>query len=175
MTAGSEKTREKAKRTKRDNRKKHDSKRQDTGDGGYERKTTVSSSSSAIPSLELPMLMPIPVADPRPFDVLHPKPRQMNLSSTKYSEVLGQSYKFYEIADKYVFTHFYEDGCFECITNEMMATESATEMDSGTHMQLKTQDSHTLNTGRPTSRRTTQDSALKIPQLQSSSQKTAEE
>ncbi|KAM5484233.1 transcription factor, contains a PHD finger motif [Microsporum audouinii] len=100
MTAGSEKTREKAKRTKRDNRKKHDSKRQDTGDGGYERKTTVSSSSSAIPSLELPMLMPIPVADPRPFDVLHPKPRQMNLSSTKYSEVLGQSYKFYEIADK---------------------------------------------------------------------------
>ncbi|KAL2370460.1 hypothetical protein RJ035_004436 [Blastomyces gilchristii] len=95
-----------AKRNKRDSRKKREAKGNlEVGVDGSapvarEKKSTTSSSSSAIPSSELTMLMPIQLADPRPTDVLPPRPRQMNFSCEKHSEVLGQSWKFYEIADK---------------------------------------------------------------------------
>ncbi|KAG5295848.1 Set1 complex component [Histoplasma capsulatum G186AR] len=91
-----------AKRNKRDSRKKREAKGtlEGANDAPREKKSTTSSSSSAIPASELTMLMPIQLADPRPSDVLSPKPRQMNFAYEKYSEVLGQSWKFYEIADK---------------------------------------------------------------------------
>ncbi|OJD13834.1 hypothetical protein AJ78_05757 [Emergomyces pasteurianus Ep9510] len=95
-----------AKRNKRDSRKKREAKGNPEGaadapvSAPREKKPTTSSSSSAIPSSELTMLMPIQLADPRPTDVLPPRPRQLNYSCAKHSEVLGQSWKFYEIADK---------------------------------------------------------------------------
>ncbi|KKZ61524.1 hypothetical protein EMCG_00603 [[Emmonsia] crescens] len=95
-----------AKRNKRDSRKKREAKGNSEGAPDApvsvprEKKPTTSSSSSAIPSSALTMLMPIHLADPRPTDVLPPRPRQMNFSCEKHSEVLGQSWKFYEIADK---------------------------------------------------------------------------
>lgn len=93
-----------AKRDKRDSRKKREAKGtlEGANDAPREKKSTTSSSSSAIPASELTMLMPIQLADPRPSDVLPPKPRQMNFAYEKHSGVLGQSWKFYEIADKYV-------------------------------------------------------------------------
>ncbi|OAX80284.1 hypothetical protein ACJ72_05388 [Emergomyces africanus] len=94
-----------AKRNKRDSRKKREAKGNSEGPADApsaprEKKSTTSSSSSAIPSSELTMLMPIQLADPRPTDVLPPRPRQLNFSCEKHSEILGQSWKFYEVADK---------------------------------------------------------------------------
>ncbi|KAK2788371.1 hypothetical protein FQN52_006695 [Onygenales sp. PD_12] len=90
-----------AKRNKRDSQKKREAKGSvDTPNQPKEKKPTTSSTGSAIPSSELTMLMPIYLADPRPTDVLHPRPRQMNLAYGKSSDVLGQSWQFYEIADK---------------------------------------------------------------------------
>ncbi|WEW59475.1 transcription factor, contains a PHD finger motif [Emydomyces testavorans] len=94
----------KSKRTKREGggREKRGPKRQELDDGSvaYNKKVTTSASSAAIPSFELSMSMPIPLADPRPIDVLHPKPRQMNPAFMKHSDVLRQSWAFFEVADK---------------------------------------------------------------------------
>ncbi|PGH17505.1 hypothetical protein AJ79_01105 [Helicocarpus griseus UAMH5409] len=117
-----------AKRNKRDSRKKREAKGGSDGidapaPAPREKKPTTSSSSSAIPSSELTMLMPIYLADPRPTDVLHPRPRQMNFAFEKHSEVLGRSWKFYEIADKlsnrngFRYTYAAQDPSFSHIKN----------------------------------------------------------
>ncbi|KAI1969919.1 transcription factor, contains a PHD finger motif [Ophidiomyces ophidiicola] len=94
----------KGKRTKRDGgaREKRGAKRQELDDGTttYNRKTTASVSSLAIPPFELSMSIPIPLADPRPIDILHPRPRQMNPAFTTHSESLQQSWAFFDVADK---------------------------------------------------------------------------
>ncbi|ODH50459.1 hypothetical protein GX48_03420 [Paracoccidioides brasiliensis] len=95
-----------SKRNKRDSRKKREAKGNTEATADVpapvprEKKPTSSSSNSAIPSSELKMIMPIYLADPRPTDVLHPRPRQMNFACEKHSSILNQSWKFYEIADK---------------------------------------------------------------------------
>ncbi|KAK2732966.1 hypothetical protein FQN57_002335 [Myotisia sp. PD_48] len=108
----------KPKRTKRDNRKKNEGKRQETGDGSHEKRPTAGSSTAAIPSFELPMIMPFPLSDPRPIDVLHPKPRQMNLAGSRSSDILGRVFNFYDVADKvsnrngFRYTYAVEDPAF---------------------------------------------------------------
>lgn len=92
------------KRTKRDSRKKREAKGMD--DEGPEKKKVAAGPvgtgtvSSAIPSSRLSILRPIMLTDPRPSDVLHPKPRQMSLTYEKRSDVLKRKWDFYEIADK---------------------------------------------------------------------------
>ncbi|KAK2760035.1 hypothetical protein FQN54_002771 [Arachnomyces sp. PD_36] len=92
------------KRTKRDSRKKREAK--GDLDNGPEKKKVVTGPvgagavSSAIPSSKLSMLRPVMLTDPRPIDVLHPKPRQMNLTYEKRSDVLKRKWDFYEIVDK---------------------------------------------------------------------------
>src|SRR5436189_6290156 len=88
------------KRNKRESRKRREAKGTEASDGPREKKAAAAAS-SAIPSSELFMLMPMLLTDPRPTDVLHPKPRQLNLAFEKQSDVVGQSWEFYEIADKY--------------------------------------------------------------------------
>ena len=87
------------KRHKRESRKRREAKGTEASDGPREKKAAAAAS-SAIPSSELFMLMPMLLTDPRPTDVLHPKPRQLNLAFEKHSDVVGQSWEFYEIADK---------------------------------------------------------------------------
>ena len=89
------------KRNKRESRKRREAKGIEASDGPREKKPAAIAS-SAIPSSELSMMMPMLLTDPRPTDVLHPKPRQLNMAFEKRSDVLGQSWEFYEIADKYV-------------------------------------------------------------------------
>lgn len=101
MTTTNAPTNGKQKRNKRDGRKKNETKRQDVGEGGLEKRVAASSSAnSIIPSSELTMLMPMLLADPRPLDTYHPRPRQMNLAFTKASDVLGRAWNFYEVMDK---------------------------------------------------------------------------
>ena len=88
------------KRNKRESRKRREAKGTEASDGPREKKAAAATASSAIPSSELFMLMPMLLTDPRPTDVLHPKPRQLNLAFEKQSDVVGQSWEFYEIADK---------------------------------------------------------------------------
>jgi COMPASS component BRE2 len=87
------------KRHKRESRKRREAKGTEASDGPREKKAAAAAS-SAIPSSELSMMMPILLTDPRSTDVLHPKPRQLNLAFEKQSDVLGQNWEFYEIADK---------------------------------------------------------------------------
>lgn len=93
------------KRTKRDSRKKREAKGVDLENGPEKKKVATGpvgagAVSSAIPSSELRMLRPVMLTDPRPSDVLHPKPRQMNLTYEKRSDVLKRKWDFYEIVDK---------------------------------------------------------------------------
>ncbi|KAL1956677.1 hypothetical protein VTO42DRAFT_6927 [Malbranchea cinnamomea] len=87
-----------AKRSKREPKKKKDAKGADLRDAP--RKSQASTGASAISSAQLTMLKPVPLTDPRPIDVLPPKPRHMNYVFTKQSEVSGHSRDFYEVADK---------------------------------------------------------------------------
>lgn len=99
------------KRVKRDSQKKREAKTEDTKPGKPQqttvparekKKLATSASSNAVPPSELGIMMPIALADPRPTDVLHPRARHMSFVSEKYSDVLGQSRRFFEITDKYV-------------------------------------------------------------------------
>nr|KMM68838.1 Ash2-trithorax family protein [Coccidioides posadasii RMSCC 3488] len=104
MATSTAPTNGKGKRSKRDGggREKRGAKRQELDDGSlsYSKKVTSSASSTAIPSSELSMSMPIPLADPRSIDVLPPRPRQLNPVFTRHSDVLKQSWPFFEVADK---------------------------------------------------------------------------
>src|SRR4029077_10621557 len=88
-----------SKRNKRDSRKKREAKGLDQ-ETMPPRKKPVIAHSSARPSSVLSLLRPMLLADPRPSDFSPPQPRQMNFVYRKTSDVLGQSWDFYEVVDK---------------------------------------------------------------------------
>lgn len=90
---------ERSKRNKRDSRKKREAKGLEP-DGAPPKKKSAVSANIARPSTALSILRPILLTDPRPSDVYPPQPRQMNYAFTKTSDVLKQSWEFYEVADK---------------------------------------------------------------------------
>ncbi|KAL1977769.1 hypothetical protein VTN31DRAFT_628 [Thermomyces dupontii] len=90
---------ERSKRNKRDSRKKREAKGLEP-DGAPPKKKAAVSANIARPSTALSILRPILVTDPRPSDVYPPQPRQMNYAFTKTSDVLKQSWEFYEVVDK---------------------------------------------------------------------------
>ncbi|PWY64519.1 histone-lysine N-methyltransferase [Aspergillus heteromorphus CBS 117.55] len=89
----------KSKRTKRDSRKKREAKGLDQ-ENMPSKKRTVTVHNAAIPSSELSILRPLLLSEPRASDLLPPQPRQMNFVNRKVSDIIGQSWDFYEIADK---------------------------------------------------------------------------
>ncbi|RAL15316.1 SPRY domain-containing protein [Aspergillus homomorphus CBS 101889] len=88
-----------SKRTKRDSRKKRDAKGLDQ-ETQPAKKRAVAVPSTALPSSELSILRPLLLAEPRASDLLPPQPRQMNFVNRKRSEIIGQSWDFYEVVDK---------------------------------------------------------------------------
>lgn len=90
---------ERSRRIKKDSRKKREAKGLDT-DSSVSKKKATGVSSSAVPSSTLSILRPMLLTDPRSSDVLPPQPRQMNFAYQKKSNVLGQSWDFYEVVDK---------------------------------------------------------------------------
>jgi COMPASS component BRE2 len=92
-------TAERSKRNKRDSRKKREAKGLDP-EHAPPKKKSVTVPSSARPSTALSILRPMLLADPRSPDILPPQPRQMNFVYRKNSEVLNDSWDFYEIVDK---------------------------------------------------------------------------
>ncbi|EPS26505.1 hypothetical protein PDE_01442 [Penicillium oxalicum 114-2] len=88
-----------AKRNKRDSRKKREAKGLDP-EGAPPPKKRTTATSTARASSELSILRPLLLAEPRVSDRLPPQPRQFNLVTTKSSQVLGQTWDFYEVVDK---------------------------------------------------------------------------
>lgn len=88
-----------AKRNKRDSRKKREAKGLDAENAPPPKKRTTAPS-NALSSSDLSILRPLLLAEPRPVDRYPPPPRQMNLLNRKTSQVLGQSWDFYEVVDK---------------------------------------------------------------------------
>ncbi|KAE8322747.1 hypothetical protein BDV39DRAFT_151483 [Aspergillus sergii] len=88
-----------SKRNKRDSRKKREAKGLDQEIVPAKKKATAVQN-TALPSSDLNILRPLLLAEPRPSDLLPPQPRQLNLVSRKTSEVIGQSWSFYEVVDK---------------------------------------------------------------------------
>ncbi|KAF7593034.1 hypothetical protein BBP40_012122 [Aspergillus hancockii] len=88
-----------SKRNKRDSRKKREAKGLDQDTVPTKRRVTAAQN-TALPSSDLNILRPLLLAEPRSSDLLPPQPRQLNLITRKTSEVIGQSWNFYEIADK---------------------------------------------------------------------------
>ena len=90
----------KSKRNKRDSRKKREAKGLDTDNQPPPKKKAAFVPNVALPSSDLSILRPLLLAEPRPSDLLPPQPRQLNLVSRTSSEVIGQSWDFYEVVDK---------------------------------------------------------------------------
>lgn len=88
-----------AKRNKRDSRKKREAKGLDQENMPPKKKAVIAHS-SAVPSSALSILRPMLLADPRPSDVLPGQPRHLNFVYQKTSDVLNQSWNFYEVVDK---------------------------------------------------------------------------
>ncbi|KAB8217564.1 hypothetical protein BDV33DRAFT_138218 [Aspergillus novoparasiticus] len=88
-----------SKRNKRDSRKKREAKGLDQEIVPAKKRATAVQN-TALPSSDLNILRPLLLAEPRPSDLLPPQPRQLNLVSRKTSEVIGQSWSFYEVVDK---------------------------------------------------------------------------
>ena len=89
-----------SKRNKRDSRKKREAKGLDPENAPPPKKRATAAGSSARPSSDLQILRPLLLAEPRQSDQYPPPPRQFNLVTTKSSDVLGQSWDFYEVVDK---------------------------------------------------------------------------
>lgn len=89
-----------AKRNKRDSRKKREAKGLDTDSAPPPKKRATTAASNALPSSDLSILRPLLLAEPRTSDHFPPQARQLNLVTTKTSNVLGQSWNFYEVVDK---------------------------------------------------------------------------
>ncbi|OGE54958.1 hypothetical protein PENARI_c005G12264 [Penicillium arizonense] len=89
-----------AKRNKRDSRKKREAKGLDTENAPPTKKRATAAQSTALPSSKLRILRPLLLAEPNATDRYPPQPRQLNHVSRKTSEVLGQSWDFYEVVDK---------------------------------------------------------------------------
>lgn len=89
-----------AKRNKRDSRKKREAKGLDIESAPPPKKRANATASTACPSSDLSILRPLLLAEPRTSDLFPPQPRQFNLVTRKTSDVLGQSWDFYEVVDK---------------------------------------------------------------------------
>ncbi|KAG0158718.1 hypothetical protein PDIDSM_6237 [Penicillium digitatum] len=89
-----------AKRNKRDSRKKREAKGLDTENAPPPKKRATAAPSTALPSSKLSILRPLLLAEPHASDRYPPQPRQLNRVSRKTSDVLGQSWDFYEVVDK---------------------------------------------------------------------------
>lgn len=88
-----------AKRTKKDSRKKREAKGLDTENGPPPKKRQTAAS-TAVNSSDIHMARPKYLRERRNSHHLPPPPRQLNHVSRKSSEVLGQSWDFYEVVDK---------------------------------------------------------------------------
>ncbi|KAE8352690.1 putative histone-lysine N-methyltransferase [Aspergillus coremiiformis] len=88
-----------SKRNKRDSRKKREAKGLDQETVPTKKKAT-NLQNTALPSSDLDILRPLLLAEPRSSDSLPPQPRQLNFVTRKTSEVIGQSWSFYEVVDK---------------------------------------------------------------------------
>ncbi|KAJ5594576.1 uncharacterized protein N7459_000784 [Penicillium hispanicum] len=89
-----------SKRNKRDSRKKREAKGLDLEGAPPPKKRATAAPSSARPSSDLHILRPLLLAEPRLSDRYPPPPRQFNLVTKRSSEILGQSWDFYEVVDK---------------------------------------------------------------------------
>ncbi|KAA8649248.1 SPRY domain-containing protein [Aspergillus tanneri] len=87
-----------SKRNKRDSRKKREAKGLDQENAPKKRAVAVHN--IALPSSDLSILRPLLLAEPRPSDLLPPQPRQLNLVNRRTSDVIGQTWSFYEVVDK---------------------------------------------------------------------------
>ncbi|KAJ5774671.1 hypothetical protein N7457_009567 [Penicillium paradoxum] len=88
------------KRNKRDSRKKREAKGLDTDNAPPPKKRATAAPSTALPSSKLSILRPLLLAEPHDSDRFPPQPRQLNRVTRKTSDVLGQSWDFYEVVDK---------------------------------------------------------------------------
>ncbi|KAJ5468718.1 hypothetical protein N7475_006470 [Penicillium sp. IBT 31633x] len=88
------------KRNKRDSRKKREAKGLDTENAPPPKKRATAAPSTALPSSKLRILRPLLLAEPHDSDRFPPQPRQLNPVARKTSDVLGQSWDFYEVVDK---------------------------------------------------------------------------
>jgi COMPASS component BRE2 len=93
---------QRSKRTKKDSRKKREAKGiLDTDSvAPPPRKKAALATASGRPSTLLSMLRPALLAEPRTSDLYPPQPRQVNFLYRKSSNVLSQSWDFYEVVDK---------------------------------------------------------------------------
>ncbi|OQE81029.1 hypothetical protein PENNAL_c0042G06119 [Penicillium nalgiovense] len=89
-----------AKRNKRDSRKKREAKGLDAENAPPPKKRATAAPSTALPSSKLSILRPLLLAEPNASDRYPPQPRQLNRVTRKTSDVLGQSWDFYEVVDK---------------------------------------------------------------------------
>ncbi|CAI7661200.1 unnamed protein product [Penicillium pancosmium] len=89
-----------AKRNKRDSRKKREAKGLDPESAPPPPKKRAAAASLALPSSNLSILRPLLLAEPRSSDRYPPQPRQLSYVTKKSSDVLGQSWDFYEVVDK---------------------------------------------------------------------------
>ncbi|KAJ5151767.1 hypothetical protein N7492_010062 [Penicillium capsulatum] len=91
-----------AKRNKRDSRKKREAKGldPDSTPAPKKRATAAAFGGVTIPSYELTIRPPLVLAHPRESDQRHPQPRQLHFVTRKTSPVIGQSWDFFEVADK---------------------------------------------------------------------------
>ncbi|KAF9883198.1 hypothetical protein FE257_003885 [Aspergillus nanangensis] len=88
-----------SKRNKRDSRKKREAKGLDP-ETGPPKKRAAAVPNVSIPSSDLSILRPLLLAEPRPTDRIPPQPRQLIYVNRKTTEVPGQNWDFYEVADK---------------------------------------------------------------------------
>jgi COMPASS component BRE2 len=93
---------QRSKRNKRDSRKKREAKGLDTDVAAPppRKKAALAAAASGRPSALLSMLRPALLAEPRTSDLYPPQPRQMNFLCRKSSNVIGQSWDFYDVVDK---------------------------------------------------------------------------
>lgn len=93
---------QRSKRNKRDSRKKREAKGLDTDVAAPppRKKAALAAAASGRPSNLLSMLRPALLAEPRTSDLNPPQPRQMNYLCSKSSNIIGQSWDFYEVVDK---------------------------------------------------------------------------
>ncbi|GFF51104.1 histone-lysine N-methyltransferase (Bre2), putative [Aspergillus lentulus] len=106
-----------SKRNKRDSRKKREAKGLDQESIPPKKKAAVAPN-IALPSSDISILRPLLLAEPRASDLLPPQPRQLSFVNRKTSDVLGQSWDFYEVVDKltnkngFRYSYAIADPCF---------------------------------------------------------------